>query len=169
MLSLSLLLTTGCGFHLRGIQELPAWLNKVAIIIQQANPDWEPLLREQLQSAHVVVVEDPSQAPYWLMIQQESTQANIISISSGSSPRQYQLVYRVIFTLQRAKGADVIPPTTLLVTRPLTINNDRILGSHDEEEQLKHEMRRDAAIQMLYRMNPRSNPLLNQLKRGSPQ
>ena len=166
-----LLFLTGCGFHLRGIEQLPVWLTQVAVLIEKADPEWGPLLRDQLQAAHVTIVDDPMKAPYWLIIQNESTEENIMSISSGSSPRQYQLTYRVQFTLQRAQGSDIRPLTTILVTRPLTINNDRILGSHDEEDQLEHEMRRDAALQILYRLAPlpSAKTSLKHSKRGLAQ
>jgi LPS-assembly lipoprotein len=151
----------GCGFHLRGVQSLPSWLNKVSVITTHVSPEWGPIMKRQLQLAHVMIVDDPTEAPYWLTIQNERMQQNISSISSGSSPRQYQLTYHVQFTLQRAKGTELIAPSTIVVTRLLTINNDRILGSHDEEEQLKQEMRRDAAVQILYRLEPMPHTLLS--------
>ena len=153
----TLILLNGCGFHLRGIHTLPLWLNPITIILEKADPTWIPLLREQFNVAHVTVMENPTQARYWLSIKHEQVDQNIISISSGSSPRQYQLTYHVTFSLQQAHGKEILAPTTILVTRPLTINNDRILGSHDEEAQLINEMRRDAAMQMLYRLTPLSH------------
>ena len=81
-----------------------------------------------------------------------------MSVSSSGSPRQYQLNYRISFTLQTAKGNDVIPLTPILVTRMLTINNDRILGSQDEEDKIIDDMRYDAAIQILYRLSAAASP-----------
>lgn len=148
----SLILLSGCGFHLRGIQQMPTWLKEVTVVVKQADTAWESLLYDQLHSSHVSIASDPTHAHYWLIIEKEFQQENIVSISSGSSPRQYQLIYTVQFSLQRAKGDEVIPLTSVIVRRALTINNDRILGSNDEAEKLKQEMRKDAAIQILYRL-----------------
>ncbi|MDP3704543.1 MAG: LPS assembly lipoprotein LptE [Legionellaceae bacterium] len=142
----------GCGFHLRGITDMPAWLNDVAIIIQQANHDLEPLLKEQLEAYHIRVCSNVAVAHYWLIIEQESEQQQITSVSSSTTPRQYQMIYTLRYKLQRAKGKEIIPSSNLVVTRQLTVNSNRILGSNDEEAILKREMRRDAVIQILDRI-----------------
>jgi LPS-assembly lipoprotein len=140
---------TGCGFHLRGTQNMPRWLNKIAIIVQNAQPDLKPLLRDQLQAYHIRVCEDPSVASYWLVIESDHVRQQIASISSSTTPRQYQLFYTVCYQLQQANGKIIQESKQITVTRLLTVNSDRILGSNDEEDRLKYEMRRDAVMQIL--------------------
>lgn len=147
------LLLTGCGFHLRGMIDLPPWLNNVSIVIQNANRDLEPLLTEQLRAWHIKVASDPTYADYWLIIEQDSLQRDVSSISSSTTPRQYQLIYTVLFKLQYAKGKDILPSNKVVVTRQVTINSDRILGSTNEEQQSKSDMHREAAIQILDRLS----------------
>jgi len=153
-----LLCTQACGFHLRGVQMLPSWLSPLAIIQDHVSPHWGALLKRRLQLAHIDVANNPSRAVYWLTLHNEDIQKHIMSVSSSGSPRQYQLNYRISFTLQTAKGNDVIPLTPILVTRMLTINNDRILGSQDEEDKIIDDMRYDAAIQILYRLSATASP-----------
>ncbi|AHE67183.1 LPS assembly lipoprotein LptE [Legionella oakridgensis] len=150
---LLLLLLTGCGFHLRGMVDMPPWLDRVAIINQSEHRELEQLLAEQLQAYHVDVSSDPASAHYWLFLQNDSFQQQIASVSSSTTPRQYQLIYTVQFKLQQAKGKEIIPSGQLVITRQLTVNSDRILGSDEEEAIIKREMRRDAALQMLYRLS----------------
>ena len=157
ILTITTLVITGCGFHLRGAIDIPKWLDDVTIVVQQAHHDLEPLLKSQLKAYNIHVNKDPALAKYWLIIEQDSIQQNISSISSSTTPRQYQLIYTVQFKLQQARGKEIIPSTKIVVTRQITINSDRILGSNDEEELQKNEMRRDAVIQ-----------ILNRLSRGSP-
>ena len=147
------LLATGCGFHLRGMSDIPKWLNNVAIVIQDASRDLEPLLTDQLQAYHINLCSDPALADYWLVIEHDGTRQEIVSISSTTTPRQYQLIYTVRFKLQRVKGPEIMPSSQIVVTRQVTINSDRILGSTSEEELLKREMRRDAAIQIIGRLS----------------
>ena len=156
-LPLLLMLISGCGFHLRGMVDVPVWLNNVAIIVQQGHRDLAPLLKDQLQAYKVHVNADPSTAAYWLIIEYDSTQQQITGISSSTTPRQYQLIYTLRFKLQRAKGKEITPSNQITVTRQVTINGDRILGSNDEEGLLKAEMRRDAAIQIINRINRSTN------------
>ena len=146
-------LLTACGFHLRGMLDMPQWLNNVSIVIQNAHRDMEQRLSEQLTAYHIAVCPDPAQADYWLIVEQDSFQQQISSISSSTTPRQYQLIYTVHFKLQRAKGKEIMPLSQVVVTRQITLNNDRILGSTNEEEQSKSDMRRDAAIQIIDRLS----------------
>ena len=152
------LLVNGCGFHLRGMVDIPPWLNNVSIVVQQqAHRDLASLLKNQLESYNVHVNDNPDLATYWLVIEYDTTQQQISGISSSTTPRQYQLIYTVGFKLQRAKADDVMPLSNIVVTRQVTINGDRILGSNEEEALLKDEMRRDAVIQIINRLS-RSSP-----------
>lgn len=146
---------TGCGFHLRGIVDADSirWLDNVAIVIQQAHRDLEPLLGNQLKAYDVKVVSDAALAQYWLILENEDMQQNISSISSSTTPRQYELTYTLSFKLQRAKGAEIIPSNLIVITRQITLNSDRILGSKDEEQLQKIEMRKDAVIQIINRLS----------------
>lgn len=146
------LFLTSCGFHLRGMMDIPPWLNDVSIIVQNAHRDLESLIKEQLEAYHIRVCSNPNAAKYWLIVDHDDDKQQITSVSSSTTPRQYQLVYTIHYKLQHANGKDVIPPCSVVVTRQLTVNSNRILGSNDEEEILKKEMRRDAVIQILDRI-----------------
>lgn len=146
-------LLTGCGFHLRGMHEMPRWLNNVTVVIQNANRDMEPFLNEQLKAYHINTCSDASLAEYWLIVEQDNFRQQISSISSSTTPRQYQLIYTVLFKLQRAKGKEIMPLRQVVVTRLITLNSNRILGSTNEEDQSKTEMQRDAAIQIIDRLS----------------
>ena len=88
-------------------------------------------------------------------------QQTISSVSSSTTPRQYQLIYTVHFKLQQANGEEVIPTAYIVVTRQITINSNRILGSNDEEEHSKSEMRQDAVIQIINRLSRSMPPPTN--------
>jgi len=154
LLMIMMFALTGCGFHLRGVFDADSlkWLNSVAIVIQKAHKDLEPLLKSQLIAYDISVTTDPALAEYWLIVDNETITQNITSISSSTTARQYEITYTVSFKLQRAKGAEVIPFNKIVITRQITLNSNRILGSSDEEELQKNEMRRDAAMQIIYRL-----------------
>lgn len=147
------LMLCGCGFHLRGMVDIPPWLNNVAIIVEEAHRDLAPLLQRRLEAYHIHINPDAALANYWLILESDEVHQEISSISSSTVPRQYQLIYTLHFKLQRAKAEEIIPSTTILETRQATINGNRILGSNEEEEFIKTEMRRDAAIQILNRIS----------------
>ena len=146
------LLIVGCGFHLRGMMDTPAWLSNVAIIVENANRNLEPEIREQLEAYHITIASQVETAHYWLIIEQDIEEQHITSVSSSTTPRQFQMTYGVTFKLQEAKGKEILPSTQVRSTRQITINSDRILGSNDEEAILKREMRRDVIIQIIDRL-----------------
>lgn len=156
-LILTLFVLSSCGFHLRGIVAMPAWLNNIAIIVPPEQRDLEPLLKEQLHGYNIHVTDDPASANYWLTIESDQFQQNISSISSSTTPRQYQLVYTVQFKLERAREYVIIPSNEIVISRQITINSNRILGSNNEESHQKHDMEREAIIQMMYRLS-RNHP-----------
>ena len=149
---LLIFLLTSCGFHLRGFVDMPSWLDSVAIVIENANVGLRPALRQQLEANHVMVNPSSAQANYLLIIEQDNFSQQIISISASTTPRQYQMIYTVTFRLQNRKGKPILPSNIVTVSRPSTVNNNRILGSDEEETILKSEMMRDVAIQILNRI-----------------
>ena len=149
-----LALLSACGFHLRGLGDFPTWLRpKIAIILENETRDWEAYLKPLLSAGDIKVTSNPKQAPFWLIIEKENVEQNITSVSSSSTPRQYQLHYIVSFRLENNRGKILIPSRSIVVNRPLTINNERILGSRNESEKLKLAMKHDAAIQIIYCLN----------------
>jgi LPS-assembly lipoprotein len=143
----------GCGFQLRGFHQEPVWLARVAIIVNSAEFDIQHQLAEGLRGVNVLVSPDPSQASYWLIIEQDKVEQQITSISSSTTPRQHALQYTVLYKLQRANGQELIPETVVKVSHQWTENSDRILGSNDEAETIKHEMRQEAVTRIIHQLS----------------
>ncbi|MDP3269249.1 MAG: LPS assembly lipoprotein LptE [Legionella sp.] len=144
---------TACGFHLRGIVDIPKWLNNVAIISKDGDRQFGTVIGSHLISHQISVNPEPSLADYWLIINKINVQQQIISIGASTNPRQYQIIMTVEFLLQSRKGQIIKAPSQVVVIRQLTVNNDRILGSNQEEAILMAEMRRDAVIQIINRLS----------------
>lgn len=150
---LAALLLSACGFHLRGMIDVPTWLNNVAVIAKIPDKQLTSILKTQLEGYNIQVNPEPAHATYWLIINQDAVQQQIISVGASTNPRQYILKLTIQFMLQARKGQIVKPPRTITVTRQLTVNNDRILGSTDEESILIGEMKQDAVVQMISQLS----------------
>lgn len=149
------LLLSACGFHLRGMINVPTWLNNIAIIIKNDDKQLNSILKAQLEGYNIQVNPDTALAKYWLVINQVLIQQQIISVGASTNPRQYTLTLTIEFMLQTRKGKIIKTPKSVTVTRQLTINNDRILGSSDEESILLGEMKQDAVIQIINQLSHR--------------
>lgn len=150
------LIISGCGFKLRGLIHAPSWFNNVAIVVQDVHRDLVPMLKEQLQAYGINIVADPSKANYLLILEKDFSQQIITNISSSTTPRQYELIYTVNFSLNAVKGKPLFSSATVVIHRQLTVNNDRILGSDSEEMIIHREMHRDATRQIINRISKKS-------------
>lgn len=140
---------SSCGFHLRGMVELPKWFHQVAVVSNDSNHELVNLLKSRLDSYHVEVNDNPTKADYTILIQNSLYEVKIISIGASTNPRQYQLKLTTQYQIQNRKGALLLPQRSIIATRQLTVNNDRILGSNDEETTLQREMRQDTVTQIM--------------------
>lgn len=147
------LLLSACGFHLRGLVDVPTWLNNIAIIDEHNDKQLVSILKTQLDGYHIQVNPDPTEASYWLVIKDVARQEQVVSVGSSTNSRQYILVLTVEYTLQTRKGKMLRPISTVRATRQLTINNDRILGSNYEEALFTNEMKQDAATQIINQLS----------------
>lgn len=148
------LLLCACGFHLRGtVSSLPEWLTTIAIVSKDNNLEFNHLMTAQLEAYNIRVAANPASAPYWLLINAIHYKKQIVSIGSSTNPRQYHLILSIDFLVQTPKGELIAPEKEVIATRQLTVNNDRILGSDDEERILTNEMKQDAVIQIIHRLS----------------
>ncbi len=150
------LILCSCGFHLRGMIDVPTWLECVAIISNNSNKELEELLEAQFKAYHIKVSDTPAKAPYWLMLNQSTLAKQIVSIGASTNSRQYQLILTTEFSLQKSNGEIVQPSRIIQVSRQFTLNNDRILGSNQEESLFLDEMRQETAVQILNRLNKKA-------------
>lgn len=145
---------TACGFKLRGMGDVPTWLNNVSIVVQNGHKDLASLLKDQLHARRIRINPDPAKADYLLIIEQDSLQQKITNVSASTTPRQYQLLYTLTWSLVTTHGKSkaLAPSQLVAVTRQLTVNNNRILGSDSEEVMITRAMRQDAVMQILDRL-----------------
>lgn len=144
---------TACGFHLRGHIDMPKWFNDVYIMTQQGDRTLVSTLETYFKAYQIDLNPRPDEARYWLVIQKIEQKQEISSVGTSSNPRQYLLLYTVDFLLQERKGKIVLPTSQVTVTRQLTVNSNRILGSNEEATLLIKEMQRDAAMLILNKIS----------------
>lgn len=148
---------SACGFHLRGMVDIPTWLECVTIIAKEENKVLADLLESQLDAYKIKITDDPKEAKYWIVINYSTVKQQIVSIGASTNPRQYQLIMTTDFSLKNREGEIIQPSRTVFVSRQFTANNDRILGSNEEEAILINEMRQDTVVQIINRLSKRDN------------
>jgi len=160
---------SACGFHLRGSVQLPPEL--VTINVQDAKPstDIAPVLRTALRNAGVQI---SGSAPMLLQLNAEQYGKRVLSVDSVGRAQEYGLSYTVRFSLKGRDGAEVwLAEQSVTQTRDLRFDATAVLGTENEEALLKEEMRRDAVLQILRRLQKakplRASPLQPQGGEGT--
>jgi LPS-assembly lipoprotein len=82
----------------------------------------------------------------------ESSDKQILSVNSQGQVVQYRVFYRVHFDAF-ANGEALLPDTTISIMRTLQWDENNLLSNENEEGKLITEMQRDAAQQIIRRVN----------------
>ena len=147
---LLILSITACGFHLRGM--MPTLQNLENIFISTPNEAkyLRLALERELKVYNVRICSTPNQAFYELIVDNVELQRQVSNISSSTTPRQYQLIYKVYFhVIDTKQSHTIIPAGKLTANRLVTMNNERLLGSNYEQDFFVKEMQEELARQIL--------------------
>ena len=151
------LLSTGCGFHLRGAgkYEMPPSLATLRVMVEGNQLQNDPLLvamKNVLRAQTDAQIEDKGDAPV-LMLYGERTDNQVLSVSSIGKVDEYLLKYEVSFRLVGKDGKPLAEPQTVRLQRDYTFDRFNVLAKETEEMNLRSEMRRDAVQQILRRLS----------------
>lgn len=155
-----LLLLTACGFHLRGSVQLPPELSEMAVLDAAPATDIAPELRSGLKGTGVQV---NALALMVLQIKAEQYGKRVLSVDTSGRAQEYGLSYTVRFLL-KGIGADGEQAAVWLAEESVSLSRDlrfdatAVLGTENEEVQLKAEMRQDAVLQILRRLQRAKAP-----------
>jgi len=152
------LLLSGCGFQLRGTADLPF---ETLYLPPASTPGIALDLKRNVQAGtRTTVVDDPKKADAVFEFSQEVRDRLILALSSSGRVREYQLRYRVAYRVHDGKGADIIPTSTVQLTRDITYADSDVLSKEAEEGLLYRDMQSDMVQQIMRRMAaaPRPKP-----------
>jgi len=149
------LVLAGCGFHLRGSPKLP--FSSVYVAANEYS-SFAAELKRYLESGNKAhVVNRAEQAEVTLEILGESSEKEILSLSTAGRVREFQLRYRLRYRLSDQSKREWISPTELLLRRDLTYSDTEVLAKESEEALLVRDMKNDA-LQLILRRLAKAKP-----------
>jgi LPS-assembly lipoprotein len=154
---LIVLATTACGFHLRGTGkvEFPPILSALRVTVENNKQQNDPLLvamKNALRAQTNVEIVDSSDAPL-LVLYGESSDSQVLSVSSTGKADEYLLKYEVSFKLTDKESKALSVSQTVRVQRDHAFDRLNVLAKEREEQELRREMQRDAVQQILRRLS----------------
>lgn len=156
-------LISSCGFHLRGSQDLSAFLPEVQIQGTSKHSELGRELTQALTSAKINVL---NESETLLNISKDGFSKRILSLDSTTGlVNQYELSYQLSFSLVKKLKVDnadakikqnivdLMPLQTITEKREYLFDADLILAKSDEEARLNNDMRQAAILQLVRRLN----------------
>lgn len=150
MLGLTAVLLSGCGWHLRGKQDLPFGTIYIALNENSAIGTTIGRNLEAQTNVKVVKQKDEAEAIFELLSQNRSS--SVLAYNSEGRARIYSLRLENTFRVVLQNGAEVLPPTKCVATRELNWDESDYNGRANEERLLYAEMEQSVIHQMVNRM-----------------
>ncbi|MBP2844858.1 LPS assembly lipoprotein LptE [Dickeya oryzae] len=151
VLGLVVLMTAGCGFHLRGTTQIPAQLHN--LILDSGDP-YGPMtraIREQLRLNNVNIEENSTRKDLpSLRFMGDNLTRNTVSIFQDGKTAEYQLVLEV--KTQVLLPGDDIYPLNVTIFRSFFDNPLTALAKEAEQDIIIQEMRQQAAQQLVRKL-----------------
>lgn len=145
-------LLAACGFQLRASAELSPVLQVTYIDSRDPYQGITPMLRGELKSAGATIAERPGDATAILQLVGERSLRRVLSVGSGGKASEYELYEEVTFSLLDAQRNTLLEPQTLSMTRDMVFDETELLGKVAEGEDIKRQMRRSLARQIMTRI-----------------
>ncbi len=147
---------SACGFHLRGSggsYNLP--FATLYIGLPDASPLASALKRNIRANGGTEIVADPKDADgvVQVLVDPDTTRSKtILSLNNNGRVREYQLGYSISFRVTDRQGRELLGPTSISLTRPITFNEAALLAKEQEEALLYRDMQSDMVQQMQRRL-----------------
>jgi LPS-assembly lipoprotein len=150
LLVLVTLLTSACGFQLRGAFSLPF---DTLYIAQPESSELRAVIKRNVEaSTQTRVVANPTDAQANLAILGDVPQKKIMSLNSAGRVREYQLERVFTFRVTDPKGLEFLPPSTIRITREMTFDDAAVLSKEAEEVLLWRDIQNDLVQQLMRRL-----------------
>jgi len=141
---------SACGFHLRGAKPSPF---ETLYLNASMTSGIGPVLRRAVEAGGTTrVVDNPEDAKARLDVLNEAREKSILSLNAAGQVREFQIRYRIAFSVHDGKGKVFIAPSQITLNRDITFNDSQILAKETEESMLYRDMQDDAVQQILRRL-----------------
>lgn len=145
--TVALLATTAlaaCGLRLQGREARPQAFASAWIDAQDRQSDFVQALSRSLAASGVRVERDRARAEAVVRISRDQIAERVLSVSARNIPREYELTYRVEFSVHKGE-VELLAPQKAALTRDFTFDETILLAKEREQRMLEDALARDLA------------------------
>ena len=155
--ALPLLSLAGCGFQLRGAQELK--FRTVQLVGFKPHSPLEKELRRTINASSTTrVVDSGGEAQVLLEAITDNRERHVVATTTAGQVRQISLRVRFSFKVRTPSDQELIAPTELLLGRDISYNESDALAKEQEEALLYRAMQTDIVSQLMRRLAAMPSP-----------
>ncbi|MFK5985630.1 MAG: LPS assembly lipoprotein LptE [Pseudomonadota bacterium] len=147
---LLLILSTSCGYHLRGNIALPERYQTVHIL-DKGSRDISLRLKQVMLENKVTLVDSAELASSIITVYSRQINRRAIAVR-GKEVKEYEIQLNVSFAVQNTDGSQRGESQNISSIRRYSYNNAQVLGASNEEQILIKEMQDDIVRQILRRL-----------------
>ena len=136
---------SACGFQLRGLGDTNFALKEIDVSARNAYGETVTQLKQVLEGSGVKVV---SRAPYHLILAREDVTQRSVSYTSSARSAENELTNTLSYEI---RGTDnlLLLANQVQVRKVYVQDENNLIGSDQEAQQIRAEMRRDLVQQMV--------------------
>ncbi|GAB5099111.1 LPS assembly lipoprotein LptE [Caballeronia sp. HLA56] len=142
------LAVSACGFQLRGQQDYAF----KRLSISGGTPQMVARLERMVQGGSDTVIVKAGEKPDATLSLSEGTGMGTLSLNSQGVVQEYELDFRLTYSLLGADGTLLIPPSVIALNRAMTYSDQYTLAKSQEATLLYNDMRNDAVDQLTRRL-----------------
>ena len=151
MLVATVVLLSGCGFHLQGHTPLPEVVRTPFVQTSDRQSEFVISLQRAMISSGAHPVELKSRASVVVAILKDDVVRRTLSVSAQNQPDEYELTYNVRFSVT-AGEKELLPPTDISNVRSFAFAEQLLLAKNHEEMILRQDMAHDLADMVMRRL-----------------
>ena len=148
--TISLSLLTGCGFHLRGIIDLPDSLSTLHVKAPQV--ELRDDLSNALETSGATVVNHATADSATISIDRAQYRREVRTVDERGKSTGYILFLEVDYSVIDSKGVTLVDKTRTTARRDYTFDETQALVAQRQEEILREELREDVSQAILRRL-----------------
>lgn len=145
------LLTSGCGFQLRGATEVPPELSPIYVQADGSSQIRRPL-HIALGAGGAEVTESREQAGTVIRILEESQDSRVNAVNNQGKIIANELLYLVTFDAVKADGTQLAKRQTIRLAREHINPEDDVIARDEEAGLIRRDMAEDMADRILRRL-----------------
>lgn len=132
------LLTTACGYHLRGAYDLPKEMK--TIFLQGGSPALRDQLNSVLKSSSGKLASSPEKADIVLKVFKDGIERRVLSLSERGRSNEIELDGHLEFELLDSKNRMLVPREPVEFRREYFNDQQDVIAKDNEETVIRNEM-----------------------------